>query len=185
MNTRALLLEAMLNYRTPYPAEKGFIEEFEKLLQHANAFQRDHLPGHITGSAWIVDENFSFALLTHHAKLNRWLQPGGHADGNENIIDVATREAHEETGLTSLKIARREIFDLDIHAIPERKGFPEHLHFDVRILFTASRDEKFTITEESIDLTWVPLNDLRDITKGNESILRMAEKTKLLRADQQ
>jgi 8-oxo-dGTP pyrophosphatase MutT (NUDIX family) len=58
----------------------------------------------MTGSAWIVDNTGENILLTHHAKLNRWLQPGGHADGDEDILNVAQREAEEETGLKCLTL---------------------------------------------------------------------------------
>lgn len=184
MHSRASLLKEIIAYKSRYAEEKTFIQEFQTLLLHPHAFHRDHLPGHITGSAWIVDESFTYALLTHHAKLNRWLQPGGHADGDEDIVNVASREANEETGLRSLKILSKEIFDLDIHTIPARKDFPEHLHFDVRILFIASKSEPLVVTEESHALAWIPFQDLEKATGGNESILRMAEKVQLLRRNQ-
>ncbi|MDZ7646212.1 MAG: NUDIX hydrolase [Cytophagales bacterium] len=92
------------------------------------------MPGHITGSAWIVDPSNTQALLVHHAKLNKWVQPGGHADGDENILQVALREAEEETGLKNFKVLSDPPFDVDIHLIPERADFPEHFHFDIRYL---------------------------------------------------
>jgi 8-oxo-dGTP pyrophosphatase MutT (NUDIX family) len=177
MTSRDSLIESISHYKTPYEEERLFIRPFEALLQHHHSFFRDHLPGHVTGSAWIIDSTRSWTLLTHHAKLNRWLQPGGHADGEEDIIHVALREAVEETGLRSLRIAGQFIFDLDIHSIPARNDFPEHLHYDVRILMEADRSEVFTITEESNELAWVPLQEVREKTGNNISMLRMAEKT--------
>src|SRR3954471_11521401 len=130
MHTRQLLADALIEYQTKFPEEVLFKAEFLKLLQQERSFHRDHLPGHVTGSAWIVDEKREFTLLTHHAKLNKWLQPGGHADGDEDIVRVSHREATEESGLTSLQLISPAIFDLDIHTIPQRKDFPEHLHYD-------------------------------------------------------
>src|SRR5687768_14738782 len=99
MTDRQSLIASLTDYQTLYSEESAFREQFLELLQHPRCFHRDHLPGHITGSAWIIDDTGKFVLLTHHAKLNRWLQPGGHADGDENVVRVALRETEEETGL--------------------------------------------------------------------------------------
>jgi len=174
------LLTLLKTYKTREASEESFNEPFIELLSHRDAFQRTHLPGHITGSAWIVDRTGKFVLLTHHAKLNRWLQPGGHADGDENVRRVALREALEETGLTSSRLVQDGIFDLDIHLIPGRKEFPEHLHYDIRFLLQADLQSKLIVTGESHALSWVPLQTLAEITDNNESMLRMGRKTEQL-----
>ena len=180
MKTRVELSHAIQLYETSNPQEANFIPRFVKLLAHPQSFQRNHLPGHITGSAWIVDESGAYALLTHHAKLDRWLQPGGHSDGDEDITRVCMKEALEETGLQSLKLWSDTIFDIDIHTIPSRNDFPEHQHYDVRLLFTAAMHERFVISQESLDLAWVSLDELASKTRNNTSMLRMSEKTKKL-----
>jgi 8-oxo-dGTP pyrophosphatase MutT (NUDIX family) len=181
MRSREGLVNALQDYATSYPEELRFRNDFLELLRHPRAFHRDHLPGHITGSAWIVDESKKFVLLTHHAKLNRWLQPGGHADGVEDVIQVALREAVEETGLRSTKILNADqMFDIDIHPIPARNEFPSHLHYDVRIMVQVSMAEKFTVTAESHDLEWVSFHNLAEKTENNLSMLRMARKALLL-----
>ena len=183
---RELLTAMFRSYRTEAEDEKVFIPRFLKLLEHPDAFQRTHLPGHITGSSWIIDPSGEFVLLTHHAKLNKWLQPGGHADGEEDIISVARREALEETGLKGLHLAQNEVFDIDIHTIPARGEFPEHLHFDIRFLFTADTEEPLWLSDESHALAWVHADNLAHLTENNISMLRMAHKvTLLLGADQQ
>ncbi|HEY3403613.1 MAG TPA: NUDIX hydrolase [Ohtaekwangia sp.] len=174
--TKNLLTHTLAHYQTPYPEENSFTNQFLTLLEHPRCFHRDHLPGHLTGSAWIVDQSLQSVLLTHHAKLNKWLQPGGHADGDENIFAVALREAEEETGLRKFTLLREAIFDIDIHTIPQRKDFPEHLHFDIRFLFQTDQQEPLLITEESHDLKWFPLHDLEKITT-NQSMLRMRNKS--------
>jgi 8-oxo-dGTP pyrophosphatase MutT (NUDIX family) len=183
MHSRESLINSVRQYQTEWPEENLFKAPFLELLQYSRCFHRDHLPGHITGSAWIIDISKQFTLLTHHAKLNKWLQPGGHADGEEDIISVALREANEETGLKSLKVLLPAIFDFDIHVIPARKEFPEHLHFDIRVLLQASKDEQLIITDESHDLKWFQLHDLNELTENNRSIIRMAQKIKDLPAD--
>jgi 8-oxo-dGTP pyrophosphatase MutT (NUDIX family) len=174
--SRNLLIGSITNYTSLYPEENQLKNQFLELLNHPRCYQRDHLPGHITGSAWIIDRDRKFVLLTHHAKLNKWLQPGGHADGDENIFNVAVREAHEETGLKNIKLLKEGIFDIDIHTIPARKEFPAHLHYDIRFIFEASREEKIILTEESHDLQWKSLIELPMLT-DNSSMLRMKEKS--------
>lgn len=180
MMTREGLIASIEKYVSPYREETAFKDRFLILLSHPRAFFRDHLPGHITASAWITDRAGKSALLTHHAKLDRWLQPGGHADGEENVVAVSKREATEETGLASLELKRSGIFDLDIHTIPARAGFPEHLHYDIRFLFAADRREPLVVTAESKDLAWIPLGRLAEKTGNNISIARMAEKARPL-----
>lgn len=178
---RSALLAKLANYLPTHPEEKAFKK---KLITFINAypdcFERNLKIGHITGSAWIINKAHDRALLTHHKKLNRWLQLGGHADGESDIIKVSQKEAEEESGLKSLKLLSQEIFDIDIHTIPTRGDEPEHLHYDVRMLFEADDNEPFIISSESNNLGWISLNDLKSKTKNNQSILRMAEKTRSL-----
>ncbi|MBN8649983.1 MAG: NUDIX hydrolase [Cytophagales bacterium] len=178
--TRADLIRFLSEYKSTYTEESIFIADFLSLLNASTCYERTHLPGHITGSAWIVTPERDHVLLVHHAKLNRWLQPGGHADGDENVLRVALREAEEETGLKNFKIVDQRPFDVDIHLIPERKDFPDHYHYDVRFLMEASRDEKIIVSEESHDVKWIVLDELENYTT-EQSVLRM--KAKLLRAD--
>lgn len=173
---RSRLLEELRAYHGHDDAEQSFVDRFIRLLQHPDAFQRTHLPGHITGSAWITNEVGTEVLLTHHAKLDKWLQPGGHADGDEDVIRVATREAEEETGLMEIVLADDHIFDLDIHVIPERGNMPEHFHYDVRYLFRASKKLPLVVTVESHALSWVRLDDIDRISNNNTSMLRMVRK---------
>lgn len=181
MTTRQTLIAHLTRYQTPFSDEQFFIRNFVDLLQHQHAFERTHLPGHITGSAWIINQSRDKVLLTHHAKLNKWLQPGGHADGNENVTEVATREAQEETGLKSLTLLETGIFDIDVHAIPARNDMPGHDHYDIRLLFQASSDENFTVTEESHALAWVSIDEVQRISENNQSMIRMCDKTKKLK----
>jgi 8-oxo-dGTP pyrophosphatase MutT (NUDIX family) len=175
--SRPSLLAGLHDYKTIYNEEREFIPRFIELLQHSDAYQRTHLPGHITGSAWIINNDGSKVLLVNHAALHKWLQPGGHADGDENVLRVALREANEETGLTNLTQVGRGFFDIDIHSIPARKdlSFPQHDHYDVRFLFQADENEELKISDESTDLRWIPLKDLQKFN-NETSILRLRSK---------
>ena len=173
MNREALIL-SLKNYSTPFSEERKFMLPFLELIAHPDAYQRTHLPGHITGSAWILNADKTNALLVHHAKLNKWVQPGGHADGDENIQAVAYREAQEETGLQSFFVTET-LFDIDIHTIPQRKDFPAHQHYDIRFLFIAKEDAPIIVSDESHDVKWISLDQLGDFTH-ERSVLRMKEK---------
>ena len=178
---RQTITKALLNYETPYADEQPFVNKFLELLNHPNAFQRHHMPGHITGSSWIVDASREFVLLVHHGTLNRWLQPGGHADGEEDVLNVALREAREETGVTQFQVLQNTFFDLDIHPIPANSRFPAHLHYDIRFLLQADRHEKIIVSEESHDVAWIPIQQLQQLTVNNASVMRMLEKAQGLR----
>jgi 8-oxo-dGTP pyrophosphatase MutT (NUDIX family) len=177
LKTRQSLIAAIQFYPVVFAGEEKTKKDFLELLGHPNSFQRNHLPGHITGSAWIVNKNLTRTVLIHHAKLLRWLQPGGHADGDEDVLRVAIREAEEETGLTKFSIPDPSIFDLDIHPIPDRADFPAHLHYDVRFLLIADEADSLTISDESTGLKWVDLNSVDGLTNHNPSMMRLVHKT--------
>ncbi len=136
------------------------------------AFSRDPLiGGHITGSAFILSPDRRAVLLTHHRKLNIWVQLGGHCDGIADVRFVALKEAYEESGLTRLRMLSDEIFDIDIHEIPANPKEPAHLHYDARFLMQAEAGE-IVVSDESHDLKWVPLTDIQTYTR-EASVLRM------------
>jgi 8-oxo-dGTP pyrophosphatase MutT (NUDIX family) len=174
---RLALRQQLQNYRTPYEEESAFIVDFSELTHDPLGYKREQLDGHFTASAWIVNKSRTHTLLTLHRKLGRWLQLGGHADGNENLIEVALKEAEEESGLTSLELVDSTIFDLDKHIIPERPHVKEHFHFDVRYLFEADINEPLVISDESVSLAWITFDSVVDMIGYNPSILRMLEKT--------
>lgn len=124
------------------------------------AFSKKLLTGHVTASVFLTNKSRDKVLLTHHAKLQKWLQLGGHCDGIKDPFYNAHKEAYEESGLTRIDPVSRQILDIDIHPIPEHKGVPAHYHYDVRYLFEADENEPLNISDESNDLKWVPLNGL-------------------------
>lgn len=176
---REALINKLENYNPEFEAEREFRVRFLNFINNnPNCFERTLLEGHITGSAWIVNHDRTKFLMTHHQKLDRWLQLGGHADGDSDIINVATNEALEESGLKSIKLISQDIFDIDIHTIPARKQDPEHLHFDVRFLFEADEQEPLVVSNESKNLAWLTYEKLIKTCGENDSIFRMAKKTR-------
>lgn len=171
---------AQLKEMTPFEdVEKEMIQRMINFINaHENPMDQKLEVGHLTGSAWIVNKERTKALFTHHTKLGMWLQLGGHAEEeDESIKHTAIREAYEESGLESVKLISEYILSVDIHMIPERKGFPDHFHYDVQFLFEADENETLAITSESNDLKWISLEDIPSY--NNEmSIRRMLEKGK-------
>ena len=172
---RAPLLQLLESYLSRFPDEEAVGAQFCDFIRRCeDCFERSLEEGHITGSAWVVDSTGEKVLLTHHRKLNIWVQPGGHADGNADVREVALQEALEETGLDQLSVSE-DIFDIDIHRIPARKNEPEHLHYDVRFLVRHEGDGDYVVSEESHDLAWVTVDRIDEVTT-EESMLRMADK---------
>ena len=122
-------------------------------LHPRDAHLRSTIEGHLTASALVIDEARGRGLLTFHRKLERWLQLGGHCDGDANLPGAALRECVEESGIAGLVIDPEPV-DLDIHLIPERKDEPAHLHLDTRFLVYAPHGAKETLSAESHSLGW-------------------------------
>lgn len=186
---RKPLLELLDGYEAWHPDEAHEVARMRALVAaRADCFERSCPPGHVTGSAFVLSADRRRALLVHHRKLDRWLQPGGHADGESDVARVALREAHEETGLAALAFLGPDgapgepwVLDLDVHEIPARPGEPAHEHHDVRFLLVAQDDGAARASEESHAVRWVALDAIEALT-DEESVLRMARKTRALLA---
>jgi 8-oxo-dGTP pyrophosphatase MutT (NUDIX family) len=174
---RNSLLEKLGVYRPLDDHEAAMVRRLRHFVEtHADCFERTLPIGHITGSAWVVDFERAHALLTHHRKLNKWLQLGGHADGDPDVLRVALREAREESGLTMIRPVSDAIYDIDIHVIPARDSEPEHRHYDVRFLLEAGRAAPLLASRESRSLAWTPLTKVQELNP-EESMARMVTKT--------
>ncbi|MEZ5382358.1 MAG: NUDIX hydrolase [Microthrixaceae bacterium] len=130
--------------------------------EHADAARRSCASGHLTGSAVVVNAEGNRALLMLHAKVGRWLQMGGHADGDTNLCAVALREATEESGIAGLTIYGPAI-DVDAHAIA-RSAEPAHQHLDLRFLVIAPPGAQPHGNAESRELRWVSEGELDTLT---------------------
>jgi 8-oxo-dGTP pyrophosphatase MutT (NUDIX family) len=183
---RRPLLELLDRYAARFPDEAAVTERIRALvINRPDCFERTCRPGHITGSAWVLSHDRQKVLLVHHAKLDRWLQPGGHADGQIDLPEVALREVCEETGLKQVTFAlyQRQLvpLDLDVHLIPARHAADgalvedAHEHHDVRFLVVADAEQEIVLSEESHDLGWFTADEVQELT-SEESVLRMLRK---------
>lgn len=183
---RLPLLDMLKRYSSRYPDEAEMLARIRHLVESApDCFQRTCRPGHITGSAWVLSHDRTKCLLLHHRKLDRWLQPGGHADGQTEIQQVALREAEEESGLTQLALLGdcQDLvpLDIDVHKIPARFDAAgnmtedAHEHHDIRFLVAAGANQELVLSEESHDLRWFTNQEVLQVTQ-EESVLRMMRK---------
>jgi len=172
--------KTLLNLLENYKPENFLESRAQKLIRdfvekNSNCFSRSNLAGHITASCWLLSPDRTQVLLTHHKKIGRWLQLGGHCDGDPDVRHVALKEAYEESGIKNIKILHEQIFDLDIHTIAQHKNTSAHEHYDIRFVLQAL-DNNFSISSESIDLRWVKISDLITGDLTNDSLARMAHK---------
>jgi 8-oxo-dGTP pyrophosphatase MutT (NUDIX family) len=140
-----------------------------------DAHLRSQTEGHLTASALVLDARHERALLTFHRKLGRWLQLGGHCDGDANLPGVALRECLEESGIAGLVVDPTPI-DLDVHAIPARQDEPEHLHLDTRFVVYAPPGAIEHANEESLALRWFAPSEL-DSIDTDDSVRRLFVRT--------
>lgn len=167
---RALLADLDLRAR---PEQARMRERMLRLLdEEPGCFERSTYPGHFTGSALVVSEDGDRVLLNHHRKLGRWMQFGGHCDGSPDLLDVALREAWEESGIGGLAPLQATPFDLDIHALPPTPKEPGHFHYDVRFLLVAPAGAEPTVSAESLDVRWFTCDAL-DALELDPSVSRM------------
>lgn len=178
---RRPVLELLARHRTRRPDQAGTVDRIEALVRsREDCLERSCPPGHITGSAWLVTPDGRRCLLTHHRKLDRWLQLGGHVDGESDIAAAALREAREESGLpaASLSLATLAgapvLLDVDVHVIPARGDEPEHEHHDLRFLVLADAERPPVVSDESHDVRWFGPDELPAVT-DEDSVLRLAD----------
>ena len=171
------LIDELNEYALSYPAEAGQAAVFIDFLRRngERCFDRNLAEGHVTASCWLLNPDSRCVLLTHHRKLNAWLQLGGHADGEADPRRVALAEAREESGIDTVELdADQTLFDIDRHLIPARANEPEHFHYDFRFVLRAGSEE-FVVSDESNALRWCDIGGLASFTE-DESVLRMGRK---------
>ncbi len=173
---RLNLIEKLQHYFPVFQEEIQYKKDITAFVEsNPDCFERTLQKGHITASAWLLNKDCSKALLMHHAKLNAWFQLGGHCDGDSDVLRVAIKEAQEESGINGIEAVTDEIFDIDIHLIPENKKEKAHYHYDVRFLLRVNSDELVVQNQESKELRWIS-KDVAALPTQERSILRMFNK---------
>ncbi|MCE5393912.1 MAG: NUDIX hydrolase [Acidithiobacillus sp.] len=184
---RQELQRALCNYHTLYPEESAYARRGCALLQLVpDCFLRTSPGLHLTASTWVLNPAGDRTLFLHHRKLDQWFQPGGHCDGDEDVLRVALRECSEETGLpqSAIQILSSRIFDIDIHRIPARRHEDEHQHLDIRFLVGIDDQLPLAGNTESYELRWILLSEVHRYNH-ELSIHRMLVKSQLWLRQQQ
>lgn len=154
------ILKLLKNYFPQDPLEKKAYQNIQKfLVEEPCCFDRSCQKGHFTASCWLESFDGKKALLTHHKKMGIWLQLGGHADGDHDLLRVSLKEAHEESGFSDIRPLLPEIFDIGVHFIPTYHNVHAHYHYDIRFLLKSFKDEPFIVSEESHNLRWIYDNE--------------------------
>jgi len=179
MHRSALLAELAAHKPSDASEADALARMIRFVTTHRDCFERSLSIGHMTAAAWLLDPTGERVLLTHHKKLDRWLQLGGHADGCCDLREVALREAREESGIDRIELVSEAIFDVDVHQIPARGGDPEHDHYDVRYLLRVTGDDSFRVSDESHALAWFTRDALAEVTLDG-SLGRMCAKWRRL-----
>lgn len=150
----------------------------EFVLRNKDCFHRTLKEGHITASAVLLNRSKDKILLTLHKKFNEWLQLGGHADGDGDVLMVAIKEAKEESGILEIEPAYPEILDVDIHWVDTKFEEP-HYHYDIRFLLKTVNSDQFIVSDESLDLRWFDKEDFKN-SMINASVKKLFAKLKKL-----
>ena len=146
---RNTLLKKMENYEA-FEQEKEFKSRIISFVKkHKDCFERSLEIGHITASCWLLNNDHTKALLMHHTKLDMWVQPGGHCDGDSDVVAVALKEAREESGIQGIEPVSTDIFDIDIHLIPENSKEKAHYQKEGRWKDTYTIDFNSGIQRET------------------------------------
>lgn len=170
------LLSHLKELQTASDEEARYLQQIiDFVSRQARFYDRKLACGHVTGSAWIVNPDYSRALLVHHRKLDRWLQPGGHIENDATVLDTALREAREECGLAEIRPVSETIFDVDVHLIPARGKESAHFHYDVRFLLMTNDEATLMVSEESHAVRWFTADEILALKEG-PSIERMVTK---------
>lgn len=150
--------------------EATYVSEIIDFLENGkDQFVRTNFEKHIVAGAYLFNLTLDKVLLTHHKALGIWLPFGGHSDGEANSLNVALREVHEESGITNIDTGKGEIFDVDIHTIPEniKKQEPEHKHIEIRFIFTTP-EKDFVVSDESDSVAWIDIDKFKEmLANGN------------------
>ena len=155
------------------PYNEQEISDKELMLKYIDIFDdvltRENKMCHFTSSSWIVNKDRTKVLMIYHNIYKSWAWTGGHADGDSDLLNVALKEAKEETGLNNLKLLSDGIYGLQILTVDSHikrgKFISSHLHLDCCFLFEANEEDELKIKEdENSGVKWFKIDEATKIT---------------------
>lgn len=170
------LINKLLEYKTTDQFEDAERFSFANFLQrNEDAFDRTNSIAHVTSSSWIVNEDMTKVLMCYHNIYKSWSWTGGHADGEQDLLSVAIREAKEETGIKTIKVLTPEFYDVEIIPVPQhlKRGFAigNHLHLNVTYLLMADEKEILKVkSDENSKLAWLDVEKLDEFVSEKDML---------------
>ncbi len=160
MSLHASAVETLTGWQTTDPTQDTLRHAVLAFLAaRPDGCLRECVPGHVTGSALVLDHTGTRALLTLHPRFGRWLQLGGHCESTDaTVVAAALREATEESGIDGLSIDPT-LAALHVHPVTCSLGLPTR-HLDMQFVVRAPADAEIAVSDESLDLRWWPLDGL-------------------------
>jgi len=164
------LVKFLDNYEAFDEEEKSDVEEFKFFLKNFDKEDwavRDNTIGHLTASAWVVNKDRTKVLFAYHNIFDSWAWLGGHADGDFDLLNVATKEAKEESGIKNIKPVFETPIDISVNAVgshyKREKYVSSHLHYNSVYLFEADESDELVVAEgENSDVAWLHIDELLD-----------------------
>lgn len=164
------LKKQIQNYE-PYNEQEKIDQEMmlEYIERFADVLSRENKMCHFTASNWIVNQSKTKVLMAYHNIYQSWAWTGGHVDGNSDLLQVALKEAKEETGLKSFKVLQNGIYALQILTVDShvKHGMfvPAHLHLDCCFLLEADEKDALTIKkDENSAVKWINIREVLEMT---------------------
>lgn len=159
------LLAEIKNYSPYNEQEEQDKQLFLTCINESNIFLRENLSHHFTASCWVTNPSHTKILLIYHKIYDSWSWMGGHADGCEDLLQVAIKELAEESGLSNFHLVSNDIFSLETLTVDGhiKKGHyvNSHLHFNVTYLFEASENETLIQNkEETNGIKWINIDEI-------------------------
>ena len=155
-------------------AEKRVILQYINEYPH-NILLRENEFGHMTSSGFVMNKDLTKVLMIHHNIYNTWAWTGGHADGDEDLLYVAMKEAKEETGVEKIEPLMEEIASIDILPVwghmKKGKYVATHMHLSVAYILIADEDQALHINEdENSGVKWIAIEDIEKYSNETEII---------------
>lgn len=141
----------------------NYINDFDDVLTRKNEY------GHFTSSAFVINKERTKILMVYHKIYNSWAWVGGHSDGDSNLLNVAIKEAKEETGIKNIIPISKNIYSLEVMNVNghEKRGkyVGSHVHLNVTYLLEADENQEIHIKEdENSGVKWFPNNEILNVT---------------------
>lgn len=153
--------------------DKALMLKYIKLFD--NILLRENEIAHITASSWIINKDRTKILMIYHNIYDSWAWTGGHADGEDDLLSVAIREAKEETGIREINPVITDLYSLEILCVNGhiKKGnyVSSHLHLNLTYLLEADENQNLKMkADENSGVKWVDWKDAAGIS--NEACMR-------------